>query len=42
MRRAVRSALLFALVASAVVYLTPPSRDAAGQPKPAPPAVPKS
>ena len=42
MRRAVRSALLFALVALAVSLLTPTSRDAAGQPKPAPPAIPKN
>ncbi len=42
MRRAVRSAFLFAFAALAVSLLTPPSRDAAGQPKPAPPAIPKN
>ena len=41
MRRALRSACLFALVASAVAFLTPPARNAVGQPKPAPPAIPK-
>lgn len=42
MRRALRFAVVFALVAFAVVVLTPPARHAVGQPKPAPPAIPKS
>lgn len=42
MRRVARSLLLFTVTALAVCLLTPAARYAVGQPKPAPPAIPKN